>query len=88
MLIRGIIPEKGKPDKFLIEADEEELDLISGIAGTPHISDRYRVGTEIAPAEVYNRLKEFTNNREKFKQAQNSLRQTADSIQGILDLNS
>ena len=87
MIVRAIISKKGdEQEKFLVEATEAELEMITGIAGKPHISGRFEVDTEIAAAEVYKRLEEFTNNKEKLKEAGNSLRQTADSIKGILDL--
>lgn len=66
MIVRAIIPNKGpqdtEPIRYLIEATGDELDKINGIADVAHISDRYKVNTEVQVGAVYDKLAELKDN--------------------------
>lgn len=85
MKILALIPKtKDEEAGFVLEATEAELDKIRGITDIVHIAGRYKVGNEINPATVYDKLEYFTKNKARLKQAIPALRNTADSIEGLL----
>ena len=85
MKVLALIPKAGKESaKYVVEATEEELDKVSGIAGVEHIAGRIQVGHEINVTVVYDKLEYFVREKAKLAAAETTLRNTADSIKNLL----
>lgn len=85
MEIIAIIPKTQEEEQqFIVQATEGEIDKISGISEVVHIAGRIKVGHEIKVSEIYDNLDYFTKNKNKLKQAEKALRETADNIKGLL----
>lgn len=55
------IGKVSKPDTsktiYIIEITEAEADMITGVAGKPHIASRYKPGVEVNIAAIYDKVK-------------------------------
>ena len=81
MKIVAIIPAKtGGQAKYHVEATENELHKLRGVAGKA-ITGRYKVGHTINLGAAYNKLKWLSDNVIKLRSITGTLRDSADSIE-------
>jgi len=43
--------------RYIVDMTETEADMITGIAGRPHISGRYKPGRQVNIAAIYDKVK-------------------------------
>ncbi len=43
--------------KYIIEITEAEADMITGVAGKPHIASRYKPGVQVNLTAIYDKVK-------------------------------
>lgn len=90
MKILGVGKEtkKGKviTRRYIVEITEDEADMITGIAGKPHISGRYKPGISVNITVIYNKVKNINEKHAEIKAAAEELRSDADDIANAIPL--
>lgn len=82
MKIAAIIP--GEPVRYLVEATEEELDLVRGAAGTVKIANRYKVGYELQPAQVFQQATQLAKNLKSIQSVPGELQRLAKEMKATV----
>ncbi len=72
--------------KYIIEVTETEFDMITGIAGRPHISSRYKPGRDVNITDVYQRVKRINEKEAIIRSAAQTVKVSADSITNSIPL--
>ena len=76
----GVVTER----RFLIDVTEDEADKITGIAGRPHIANRYKVGREVDIASIYDKVKRINDRHTEIVAAARELQSdAADMVDAI-----
>lgn len=65
---------------YIVDMTETEADMITGIAGRPHITGRYKPGKQVNIADIYNRVKHLNEKETKIKAAANETITNANEI--------
>ena len=84
----GIGKKSTKAGKTILVAEftEAEADMITGVAGRPHISGRYKPGIEVNIAKIYQKVKTINEKHDAIKQAVTTIKSRADDISNALPL--
>ena len=61
----GVVTER----RYILDVTEEEFDMITGIAGRPHVSGRYKPGREVNIAGIYQKVKNINEKHAEIKAA-------------------
>ncbi len=72
--------------KYIIEMTEDEVDRITGIAGKPHISSRYKPGVEVDISVIYDKVKAINERHAEIKAAATELVADANEIANAIPL--
>ena len=74
--------EQGKviDKKYIVEITETEFDMITGIAGRPHITSRYKPGRDVNLATIYAKVKLINERESIIRSAAATVKASADSI--------
>ena len=72
--------------KYIVEITETEFDMITGIAGKPHISSRYKPGRDVNIANIYNKVKKINEKEAIIRSAAATVKASADSITNSIPL--
>lgn len=86
MEIIGLAKPKDNKKRYLIAADEDELDKMMGIAHLPHRPSRYKPGMSIDISPVYNKVKRIAENFEAIKISMQQTRVKAQEVEDDLPL--
>jgi len=85
MKIIAIVPIKNdKETEYIVQASEDELDTIGGVKGKAHISNRYKVGSDVACHRTYDRLKWINDNAQALPAVATRLRKLATDIEAAI----
>ncbi len=83
----------GKRDKvdssktvYVVEITEVEADMITGVAGRPHISGRYKPGVIVNLTSIYNKVKRINEKFDEIKAAVLTVKSSADDIDNAIPL--
>ena len=79
---QGVVIDK----KYIVEITETEFDMITGIAGRPHISSRYKPGRDVNIANIYNKVKKINEKEAIIRSAAATVKASADSITNSIPL--
>lgn len=80
--VEGQVTER----RYIVEITEDEADMITGIAGRPHISGRYKPGREVNIGEIYNKVKSINEKHAEIKAAAIELKSDAEDIENAIPL--
>lgn len=71
---------------YIVEVTEGEFDMITGIAGRPHISSRYKPGRDVNIAKIYDKVKKINEKEAVIKKALQAVKKGADEIDKSIPL--
>ncbi|KKN73171.1 hypothetical protein LCGC14_0403440 [marine sediment metagenome] len=71
---------------YVAELTEAEADMITGVAGKPHISGRYKPGIEVNVTAVYQKVKRINEKYAEIKAAVIAVKTSADDIDNAIPL--
>lgn len=71
---------------YIAEITEAEADMITGVAGKPHISGRYRPGAKANIAAIYQKVKQINQKHAEIKAAAVELQADAVDMQNAIPL--
>ena len=86
MKIIGTGKKVGGKSSIIVEISEAEADMITGIAGRPHISGRYKSGRTVNIAKMYDKVKLINEKYKEIKSAAAKLKSDADDIGNSIPL--
>ena len=72
--------------RYIVEITETEADMITGVAGRPHISGRYKPGRDINIATIYDKVKRINVSHAEIIAAAAEINADADDIANALPL--
>lgn len=72
--------------KYVVELTEAEADMITGVAGKPHISGRYKPGIEVNVTAIYQKVKSINEKYAEIKAAVAAVKTSADDIDNAIPL--
>lgn len=72
--------------ELLVEITEAEADMITGVAGRPHISGRYKPGKEVNITAIYQKVKQINEKHTIIKSALRAIKSSADDIDNSIPL--
>ena len=72
--------------KYVVELTEAEVDMITGIAGKPHVASRYKPGVEVDIAVIYQKVKLINERPAEIKAAAAAIKTGADDINNAIPL--
>ena len=72
--------------RYVVEITEDEADMITGVAGRPHISGRYKPGKQVNITAIYDKVKAINEKHAEIKAAAIKLKSDADDIANALPL--
>ena len=75
-----------KERQYIVGMTETEADMITGIAGKPHISNRYRPGMSIDISAIYDKVKRINERHAEIVAAAIELKADADEIATAIPL--
>lgn len=78
----GVVTER----RYIIEITESEADMITGVAGKVHISNRYRPGVQVNLTAIYNKVKRINEKYAEIVAAAAGVKADADDIANALPL--
>lgn len=78
----GVVTER----KYVVEITEAEADMITGVAGRPHISGRYKPGKTVNVTAIYDKVKAINEKHDEIKAAMISVKASADDINNSIPL--
>ena len=78
----GVVTER----KYVAELTEAEADMITGVAGRPHISGRYKPGITVNITAIYNKVKQINQKHDAIKAAVIAVKSHADDIDNSIPL--
>lgn len=78
----GVVTER----RYVVEMTEAEADMITGVAGRPHISGRYKPGVTMNVTAVYEKVKKINQKHAEIKAAAVKLRTDAADIENAIPL--
>lgn len=76
----------GKNKAIIAELTEEEIDMITGVHGKPHISGRYKAGKDVNISKTYNKVDKINRKNSELKAAVQKIKSAADDIDNNLIL--
>lgn len=71
---------------YVVEITEAEADMITGVAGKPHISGRYKPGVEVNLTAIYNKVEQINKKQAAILAATTTIKSSADDIKNSLPL--
>ena len=80
--VDGVVTER----VYVAELTEKEFDKITGIAGKPHNSGRYKVGRKVNISKIYDKVKMINDKHAEIKAAVIAVKASADSIDNSIPL--
>ena len=72
--------------QYIVCMSETEADMITGVAGRPHISGRYRPGVSVNITSIYDKVKSINERHAEIKAAAEELKSDADDIANAIPL--
>ena len=78
----GVVTER----HYIVDITEDEADRIMGIAGRPHISNRYRPGVNVNISAIYDKVKRINDRYAEIIVAATEVKSDADDIVNALPL--
>lgn len=72
--------------RYVVELTEAEIDMITGVAGRPHISGRYKPGHEVNITAIYQKVKQINEKHAIIKSAVRAIKSGADDIDNSIPL--
>ncbi len=78
----GVVTER----HYIVDITEDEADRIMGIAGRPHISNRYRPGVNVNISAIYDKVKRINDRYAEIIAAATEVKSDADDIVNALPL--
>ena len=72
--------------RLVAEITEAEADMITGVAGRPHIAGRYKPGVTVNVAAIYEKVKRINEKHAEIKAAAAKLKAGADDIANSIPL--
>lgn len=66
--------------RYIVEMTEVEADMITGIAGKPHISGRYKPGKQVNIATIYDKVKRINERHAEIVAAATEIKSDADDM--------
>ena len=72
--------------KYVVEITEAEADMITGVAGRPHIAGRYKPGVTVNITAIYDRVKLINEKYAEIKAAVITVKANADDIDNAIPL--
>jgi hypothetical protein len=72
--------------RYVAELTEAEIDMITGVAGRPHISGRYKPGKEVNISAIYQKVKQINEKHAIIKSAVRAIKSSADDIDSSIPL--
>lgn len=72
--------------RYVVEITEDEADRITGVAGRPHISGRYKPGVTVNITAIYNKVKQINERYAEIKAAVIAVKASADEIDNAIPL--
>ncbi len=83
----------GKVDKqnankteYIVRITEAEADMITGVAGKPHISGRYKPGVSVNISAIYKKVKSINESHAEIVAAAVEIKSDANDIEKALPL--
>lgn len=71
---------------YVAELTEEEADMITGVAGRPHISGRYKPGVTVNVTAIYRKVKRINEKFAEIKAGVIKVKASADEIDNAIPL--
>ena len=71
---------------IVVEITEKEADMITGVAGRPHQSGRYKPGRNVNISSIYNKVKRINEKHAEIKAAALKVKTDADVISNSIPL--
>ena len=71
---------------LVVELTEAEVDMVTGVAGKPHIASRYKPGRKVNIAKIYNKVKRINESHVAIKAAAAKLKTDAGNIANSIPL--
>ncbi len=78
----GVVTER----KYVVELTEAELDMITGVAGRPHISGRYKPDQLVNITTIYDKVKLINQRHAAIKAGVLTMKSSADDIDNAIPL--
>ncbi len=78
----GVVTER----HYIVDITEDEADRVMGIAGRPHISNRYRPGVNVNISAIYDKVKRINDRYAEIIAAATEVKSDADDIVNALPL--
>ncbi len=72
--------------RYIVEITETEADQITGVAGRPHISGRYKPGKSVNISVIYDKVKRINEKHAEIKAAAQELQSDAADIANSIPL--
>lgn len=71
---------------YIVRITEAEADMITGVAGKPHITGRYKPGMEVNIAKIYEKVKRINERHAEIKAAAVELQADAKDMETAIPL--
>lgn len=71
---------------YVVEMSEKEVDMVTGIAGKPHVASRYKPGRQVNIASIYEKVEKINNRHDAIIAAAAKVKTYADDIANAIPL--
>lgn len=79
---KGVVTER----QYIVEMTEVEADMITGVAGKPHIAGRYKLGVTVNIAAIYDKVKRINERHAEIVAAATEIKSDADDMVNAIPL--